>query len=55
MLPLANRVQRQPVSAGHLVLCLQIADDYTFLQPELVALLEARVAALVPRPQSNSR
>ena len=25
------------------VICLDIADDYTFMQPELVALLEARV------------
>ena len=33
-------------SLGRLV-CLDIADDYTFLQPELVALLEARVPPLV--------
>jgi predicted protein tyrosine phosphatase len=39
---------------GRLV-CIQIADDYTFLQPELVALLEARVTPLVPVPRSNSR
>lgn len=37
------------------VVCLQIPDDFTFLQPELVALLETRVAALVPRPQPNVR
>lgn len=30
------------------VVCLDIADDYTFLQPELVALLEARVPPLLP-------
>ena len=27
------------------VICLNIADDYTFMQPELVALLKARVGA----------
>jgi predicted protein tyrosine phosphatase len=37
------------------LVCLQIADEYTFLQPELVALLEARVAPLVPLSQPNSR
>ena len=37
------------------LVCLQIPDDYTFLQPELVALLEARVAPLVQHPQPNSR
>jgi predicted protein tyrosine phosphatase len=37
------------------VVCLQIPDDFTFLQPELVALLEARVAPLVPLPQPNVR
>jgi predicted protein tyrosine phosphatase len=30
------------------LVCLQIPDDFTFLQPELVALLEARIAPLVP-------
>ena len=35
------------------LVCLQIADDYTFLQPELVALLEARVAPVLPLPQAN--
>ncbi|WP_245157874.1 hypothetical protein [Brevundimonas sp. A19_0] len=27
------------------VICLNISDDYTFMQPELVALLKARVGA----------
>src|SRR3954453_19764279 len=35
--------------------CLPLADDYPFLEAELVALLEARVAPLVPLPQPNSR
>jgi predicted protein tyrosine phosphatase len=30
--------------AGKKVVCLQIADDYEFMQPELVDLLEAAVA-----------
>lgn len=30
------------------LICLQIPDDFTFLQPELVALLEARIAPLLP-------
>jgi predicted protein tyrosine phosphatase len=30
------------------LVCLQIPDDFTFLQPELVRLLEARIAPLVP-------
>lgn len=29
------------------LVCIQIPDDFTFLQPELVALLETRVAPLV--------
>jgi predicted protein tyrosine phosphatase len=30
--------------AGKKVICLQIADDYQFMQPELVDILEASVA-----------
>jgi predicted protein tyrosine phosphatase len=37
------------------LVCLQIPDDFTFLQPELVALLEARVAPLVPLSSPEPR
>ena len=30
-------------AAGKRVICLNIADDYGYLQPELIKLLEARV------------
>jgi predicted protein tyrosine phosphatase len=40
--------------AGHpaidRVICLDIPDDFTFLQPELVALLETRVTPHLPHP-----
>ncbi|WP_339915289.1 low molecular weight protein tyrosine phosphatase family protein [uncultured Brevundimonas sp.] len=32
------------------VICLDIPDDYTFMQPELVALLEKRVGPHLPSP-----
>lgn len=34
------------------IVCLQIPDDFTFLQPELVALLEARVGPLLEGPRT---
>ena len=41
--------------AGHPALdrliCLEIPDEYTFLQPELVALLEDRTSLHLPEPQ----
>lgn len=33
------------------LVCLDIPDDYTFLQPELVELLEARVPPHLPRAE----
>jgi predicted protein tyrosine phosphatase len=49
-----QRLALEELFPGHPALgslvCLQIPDDFTFLQPELVALLEARVPALVPAP-----
>jgi len=32
------------------IICLDIPDDYAFMQPELVALLEKRVARFLPSP-----
>ncbi|HWQ87039.1 hypothetical protein [Brevundimonas sp.] len=32
------------------VICLDIPDDYAFMQPELVALLERKVARHLPSP-----
>jgi predicted protein tyrosine phosphatase len=36
------------VLAGTRVVCLDIPDDYEFMQPELVALLERRMAPYLP-------
>ena len=36
------------VIAGKNIICLHIADDYEFMQPELVDLLEAGVAPYLP-------
>ncbi|MDP3656578.1 MAG: hypothetical protein Q8R45_06405 [Brevundimonas sp.] len=32
------------------VICLDIPDDYAFMQPELVALLEKKVTRFLPSP-----
>lgn len=39
------KLQRRfkPHLKGKRVICLDIADDYAFMQPELVALLETKV------------
>jgi predicted protein tyrosine phosphatase len=36
--------------AGKRVICLDIPDDYAFMQPELVRLLEAKVSRHLPPP-----
>nr|WP_093400939.1 low molecular weight protein tyrosine phosphatase family protein [Sphingomonas sp. OK281] len=36
--------------AGTRVICLDIPDDYAFLQPELVSLLEIKVSRHLPAP-----
>jgi len=35
------------------VICLDIPDDYAFMQPELVQLLEARMARHLPAPPGS--
>jgi predicted protein tyrosine phosphatase len=35
------------------VLCLQIPDEFTFLQPELVTLLQERVPPLITKPSPD--
>jgi predicted protein tyrosine phosphatase len=37
------------------LICLDIPDEYLFLQPELVALLEERVTAHLQRSDTTSR
>jgi predicted protein tyrosine phosphatase len=37
------------------LICLDIPDDFTFLQPELVELLQARVAPHLPEPTTRRR
>jgi predicted protein tyrosine phosphatase len=37
------------------VVCLQIPDEFTFLQPELVTLLEARVTPLISNTPPDPR
>ncbi|MFC7380420.1 hypothetical protein [Brevundimonas sp. GCM10030266] len=48
----AHRSKLQRRFGKHLkharVICLDIPDDYAFMQPELVALLEKRVGAYLP-------
>jgi len=39
--------------AGKPVLCLHIPDDYQFMQPELIALLESAVAPHLPLPHEQ--
>ena len=45
-----GKLQRRfrKVVGGKRVICLDIPDDYTFMQPELVRLLEARVSRHLP-------
>ena len=42
-----------PQLKGKRVICLDIPDDYAFLQPELVALLEKKVAPHLPHTQGR--
>ena len=42
-----------PAVAG--AVCLDIPDEYAFLQPELVELLQARVEPHLPRPDAADR
>jgi predicted protein tyrosine phosphatase len=46
------KLQRRfgPHLKGKRVICLDIPDDYEFMQPELVALLETRVGRHLPSP-----
>lgn len=39
--------QYRPVLAGKRVICLDIPDDYAYMQPELVSLLQRKVPALL--------
>ncbi len=45
-----GKLQRRfrPALAGKRVICLDIPDNYAFMQPELVQLLEARVSRHLP-------
>lgn len=49
----AHRAKLQRRFGAHLkgkrVVCLDIPDDYDFMQPELAALLETRVGRFLPR------
>lgn len=49
----AHRAKLQRRFGAHLkgkrVVCLEIPDDYDFLQPELAALLEKRVGRFLPQ------
>jgi predicted protein tyrosine phosphatase len=52
-----EKVHRQKLSArfraylhGKRVICLDIADDYAFMDPQLVKILKARVANFLPAP-----
>ncbi|WP_259185549.1 low molecular weight protein tyrosine phosphatase family protein [Rhizobium sp. BK176] len=55
-----SKLQRKFRSAlgGRRVICLDIPDDYEFMQPELISLLEAKVPRLLPgirRPTAENR
>ena len=39
--------QYRPALAGKRVVCLDIADDYAYMQPELIDLLQRKVPALL--------
>lgn len=41
--------------AGKRVICLDIPDDYEFMQPELVRLLEAKVSGHLPATPASAR
>ena len=53
----AHRAKLQRRFGKHLkgsrVICLDISDDYAFMQPELVALLEKKVAPHLPHTQGR--
>lgn len=40
---------------GKRVICLDIPDDYAFMQPELMRLLEARVSSHLPTPPAATQ
>ncbi len=52
-----GKLQRRfrPALAGKRVICLDIPDNYAFMQPELVQLLEARVSRHLPAPPAAAR
>jgi predicted protein tyrosine phosphatase len=43
----------RPALTGKRVICLDIPDDYSFMQPELVRLIEARVSRHLPAPPGS--
>ncbi len=44
------RTKFKPYLAGTRVICLDIPDDYDFMDPELIAILKNRVSPFLPFP-----